>query len=183
MAGPPSERGLLWNFVIQVVWGSLTRGMSQTGLEVREGRKKYFGILPSFGDLLELIVLIWWLWLCFPRNMATFEYFVPNYPFGQFTLDYFFVITLSDKKHTHTHTSSSKILLNLTRLRLSNNTKGMSNDVALKRYHIALTLVLWLKKKKGEPLWESFFRVKYGQRWQWVCSQGGGLELWGLFFD
>jgi hypothetical protein len=45
--------------------------------------------------------------------------------------------------HTHTHLlledKPFSILLNLTHLRLSNNTKGMSNDV-LKRYDKALPL-------------------------------------------
>jgi hypothetical protein len=99
----PCKGVFLKKFVIQVVWGSLTRGMSQTRLEVREDRKIYFGILPSFGDLLDLIVFD----LFFPSKYGDFPvFFFAKNSFGQFTSDYFFVITLSkfDKKRTRTHT-------------------------------------------------------------------------------
>ncbi len=171
-----------------MVWGPLTRGMSQTRLEVREDRKIYFGILPHFGDLLELIVLDFF----FPLKIWRLSsIFFPKNSFGQFTSDYFFVITLSkfDKKRTHAHThllledKPFSFLIKLTHLRLSNNTKSISNDAALKRCHIAPPLVLWLQEKEVSLYENLFLRVKYGQRWQWVCSLGGGFEVWGLIFD
>ncbi len=87
-----------------MVWGSLTRGMSQTRLEVREDRKNYFGILPSFGDLLELIVFD----LFFPSKYGDFPvFFSPKTPLGNSHRIIFLSShcqNLTKKEHTHTHT-------------------------------------------------------------------------------
>ncbi len=68
------------------------------GIQNNQLKKK----LPSFGDLHEIIIYIWWLLTFFPQNMVILEFCFAKEPLVQFTLDLFLLPKcekLPQKKH------------------------------------------------------------------------------------